>query len=279
MKYQILIDSCGDRTEEMKRDERVTLVPLRLHVGAKEYVDDGSLDRYEILKAMEQSQDIPRSSCPSPMEFVENMNKKSEHIYVITLSEQLSGSYNSACLAKKLIAGNGEYVVHVINSKSASAGQTVLALLIRRWEEQSVPYEEICKKIDRHVLKMKTRFVLEDLTVLERNGRLSGVKARLADVLHICPVLAATPEGEICQTGQARGIKRGVARLYHQVIEDSKEQLWQCMVISHCCNEQMAIEFKTKIKKEFPDRMVKIVSTGGISTLYAGRGGMIVSYA
>lgn len=278
MKYQILMDSCGDMTEDMKRDERITLVPLRLRIGEREYIDDGTLERKEILKAIEQSEDTPRSSCPSPMEYQQKMAVRSERTYVITLSEDLSGSYNSAYLAWEQMKDKKKETVCVINSRSASAGETVLALLIQNWEQRGIPFDEICERINKCVEKMKTRFVLEDLTILEKNGRLTGLKAKLAGVLHICPVLGATPEGEICQTGQTRGVKRGVLKLYHQILEDSKKEGWECMVISHCFNEEMAIELKTKIKREFPNRTVKIVSTGGVASLYAGRGGIIVSY-
>lgn len=278
MTYQILMDSCGDMTEDMKRDQRITLVPLRLHIGDREYIDDGKLDRQEFLREMEQSVDIPRSSCPSPAEYQQKMKKNSERIYIITLSEHLSGSYNSACLAWKQIGEEKRKTIFVLNSRSASAGETLYALLIQDWEQRGVPFDEICAKLSERVEKIKTRFVLEDLTMLERNGRLTGLKAKLAGALHICPVLAATPEGKICQTGQARGIKRGIAKLYHQILADSKEWEWERMVISHCCNEEMAIELKTKIKKEFPERPVRIAATGGVSSLYAGRGGVIVSY-
>lgn len=278
MAYQILMDSCGDRTVDMKRDDRISLVPLRLQIDDREYIDDGGLDIRKLLLSIEQSTDIPRSSCPSPMEYQQKIDWGSERIYLISISGELSGSYNSASLAVKQISQTKADIC-LINSRSASAGQTLLALFIQDWERQGSSFHEITKKIAERKEKMKTRFVLEDLTMLERNGRLTGFKAKLAGALHICPVLAATQEGTICQTGQVRGMNRGIAKLFHQVVEDDKEYMWERMVISHCCNEEMAIELKTKLKKEFPERMIQIASTGGISSLYAGRGGIIVAYA
>lgn len=278
MSYQILMDSCGDRTADMKRDDRISLVPLRLQINDREYVDDGELDIRKLLMSIEQSMDIPRSSCPSPIEYEQKMNLHCERIYLISISGELSGSYNSASLAVKQISQTKTDIC-LINSRSASAGQTLLSLFIQQWERQGEAFEEITKKIAERKEKMKTRFVLQDLTMLERNGRLTGFKAKLAGALHICPVLAATPEGTICQTGQVRGMNRGISKLFHQITEDNKEYVWERMVISHCCNEEMAIELKTKLKKEFPDRVIQIASTGGVSSLYAGRGGIIVAYA
>lgn len=279
MEYQILMDSCGDRTEEMKRDERIALVPLRLHIGKEEYMDDGSLDRLALLDAIAQSDEIPRSSCPSPAEYVERVALGCKRVYMITVSEQLSGSFNSASLAAKQMREKLGLQVNVINSHSASAGQTLLAMQIIRWEEGGYSWQEIEKKVPLYLQKMKTRFVLEDLTMLERNGRLTGLKARLADVFHICPVLGGTSKGTICQTGQARGIKRALQMLYRQIVKDSEEWDWHHMVISFCEKENVAIELKTKLKQQFPERSIRLVATGGLSSMYAGRGGIIVAYA
>lgn len=278
MEYQILMDSCGDMTVEMRRDERITLVPLRLQIGNNEYIDDGTLDIRKVLLAIEQTTDIPRSSCPSPLEYQEKMNLDCERIYLISISGELSGSYNSASLAVRQFEEK-QAGICLLNSRSASAGQTLLALFIQEWERQKYSFQKITDMVAEKKDKMKTRFVVEDLTMLERNGRLTGLKAKLAGALHICPVLAATPEGIICQTGQARGIHRGVTKLFHQIVGDNKEHAWERMVISHCYNEEMAIELKTKLKKEFPERVIQIASTGGIASLYAGRGGIIVAYA
>lgn len=283
MSYQILIDSCGDLSEKMRNHPHIRSIPLRIRVGKKEYIDDASLNRQELLAAIAHSHSMPVSSCPSPAQYVDACDAKADRIYIITGSSALTGSYNSACLAKKIREEEQEepekQQIHVIDSRSASAGELLLARQIIQWEDQKMPVDEILKGIQKIVEIMMTRFVLEDLTMLERSGRLTGLKARLAGALHICPVLGSTKEGTICQTGQARGIKRAVSAMVHRIAADRKEREIHCVVISHCCQEDMAIEVKTKLKKILPPVPIILVGTGGIASMYAGKGGIIVAYA
>lgn len=284
MSYQILIDSCGDLTEKMRNHPHIRSIPLKIRVGKKEYIDDASLNRQDLLTDIVHSPTMPVSSCPSPAQYVDACDGKVDRIYIITGSSALTGSYNSACLAKKIREEEQEQEqkkqqIHVIDSRSASAGELLLARQIIQWENEKIPAEEIVKRIRKFVETMMTRFVLEDLTMLERSGRLTGLKARLAGALHICPVLGSTKEGTICQTGQARGIKRAVSTMVHRIAADRKEREIHCVVISHCCQEEMAIEVKTKLKKILPTIPIILVGTGGIASMYAGKGGIIVAYA
>ena len=102
MSYQILIDSCGDLSQGMRENPRIEMVPLRIQVGKKEYIDDEKINCREMLEDIASSPNMPLSSCPSPSQFVDALDKEADRIYVITGSSALSGSYNSACLAKKM---------------------------------------------------------------------------------------------------------------------------------------------------------------------------------
>ncbi len=286
MSYQIVIDSCGDLSDGMRNNARITSVPLRIQVGEKEYMDDENLNRKELLADIAHSIRMPVSACPSPVQYVDSCDKNADRIYIITGSSALTGSYNSACLAEKMIREEWEknteqkgQKICVIDSKSASAGEMLVARQIIQWENRGMPMETIARKIQTFVEKMVTRFVLEDLTMLERSGRLTGLKAKLADAFHICPVLSSTNEGTICQTGQARGVKRAILAMLRRIMEDAKKQRISGMVISHCCQEEVAIELRRKLKKRFPNISISLVETGGISSMYAGRGGIIVAYA
>lgn len=283
MSYQILIDSCGDLSQGMRDNPRIVTVPLRIQVEKREYVDDDMLNCMELLGDIASSSRMPLSSCPSPSQYVDACDKEADRIYMITGSSALSGSYNSACLAKKIWKEEGEgkpgQRICVIDSRSASAGEMLIARQLIQWENKGMPMEIIKKKIQTYIKGMMTRFVLEDLMLLERSGRLTGLKAKLADSFHICPVLGSTKEGTICQTGQARGMKRALSSMIRHIVEDGKKNEITGMVISHCCQEKLAMEVKRKLKKLFPHIPISLVETGGIASMYAGRGGIIVAYA
>ena len=137
--YKIIIDSCGELNEKMKQDSHFANVPLTLEVDGEDIIDDASFDQTSFLAKVAASPTGPKSACPSPSAYMDEM-EDAEHIYIVTLSAQLSGSYNSACLAKDLFEEehedeDTEFKVHVFDSKSASIGQTLIGLKIQECEE------------------------------------------------------------------------------------------------------------------------------------------------
>ena len=102
MGFRIVMDSCGELTDEMKRDSRFVSVPLTLRVGDMEFVDDDSFNQQECLRRMDESEECPRSACPSPEKYMEIFLDGAERYYVVTLSGHLSGSYNSARLGMEM---------------------------------------------------------------------------------------------------------------------------------------------------------------------------------
>ena len=283
MSYQILMDSCGDLSEGMRNNEHLRMIPLQIRVGQKEWPDDGHINKQELFDEILETDVLPKSACPAPDAYLQKFDKNADRIYVITVSSALSGSYNSASLARKLWReenkGKKGQKIYIIDSKSASAGQTLLAGALMRWENKGYSEDEIRKRIKKLRRDMMTKFVLNDLTMLERSGRLNGLQAKLADAFHICPILASTDEGTICQTGQARGMKRALSAMVRAIGNENKEKKISHIVISHCGQEAGAYEVKKKLNKILPDCQTHIVETGGIASVYAGIGGIILAYA
>ena len=103
MTYKIIGDSCLDLTEDMKKDPRFQMIPLTLQVGSAQVVDDETFDQKKFIDMVKACPECPKTACPSPETFKEAYEAAdAEGVFVITLSGHLSGSYNSAALAKKL---------------------------------------------------------------------------------------------------------------------------------------------------------------------------------
>lgn len=123
---------------------------------------------------------------------------EAEHVYAVTLSAELSGSYNSAVLGKNLLQeDHPDRQIHIFNSKSASVGQTLIAMKIQECEEAGLPFEQVIETVDAYIEQQHTFFVLDNLETLRKNGRLSKVKALVASALKIKPVMGSTEEGAI----------------------------------------------------------------------------------
>ena len=155
MSYKIIVDSCGELFDDMKADGRFQSVPLELEVDGYHVVDDESFDQLEFIRRVKESRHSPKSSCPSPQRYVEAYLGEAEHVYVVTLSSKLSGSYNSAELAKKLyLEEHRAKQIHVFDSCSASIGETLIAEKIQESEEAGKSFEEVEKELFHEMLEV-----------------------------------------------------------------------------------------------------------------------------
>ena len=200
-----------------------------------------------------------------------------ERVYVVTLSSHLSGSYNSAVLGKNLYHENfGDKNIYVVDSKSASCGETQIAFKLVELEEQGLSFEEITEKIEEFVKGMNTYFVLDNLDTLRKNGRLSGVKALVASTLSIKPVMGAE-DGNIVQRGQSVGIKKALAKMADYVVKEVVEPEKKNLMITHCNAPERAQSVKEQIESKVKFKNILIMDTAGLSSLYANDGGVIVT--
>lgn len=277
--YKIVIDSCGELTKEMKEDGHFQTVSLELDVDGYRIRDDETFDQQDFLRRVKESPNCPKSSCPSPEEYMRSYECEAEHIYVVTLSAKLSGSYDSAVLGKNLYeeehAGDGKQI-YVFNSRSASIGETLIGLKVQEYEEAGLPFEEIIEKTEDYIDSQNTFFVLETLETLRKNGRLSNLKALLASTLNIKPVMGATEEGTICQLDQSRGMNKALDKMVQHIIEKTKDCEKRILAISHCNCPERAKMVKEKLQNAAGFKKIIILDTAGISSLYASDGGIIV---
>ena len=277
MSYKIVVDSCGELPERCKQDEHFESVPLVLDIDGHLVVDDETFDQADFLRRVRECPTCPKSSCPSPQRYMEAFTCEAEHVYAVTLSAELSGSCNSAELGKKLYQEEkGEKKIHVFNSRSASIGETLIALKIEACEKAGMAFEEVVKTVEDYIAGQNTYFVLESLEALRKNGRLSNLKAFVANALNIKPVMGATPIGTICQLDQARGITRALKKMVEYIAKDLKDPSEKTLAISHCNCRQRAEMVKEEILKQISVKDVLILDTAGVSSLYASDGGIIV---
>ena len=278
MSFHIVCDSCTDLTEEDLKKGCYTLVPLTLLVDGEEIIDDETFDQADFLAKVAASKESVKSACPAPESYMEAYSK-ADDIYVVTLSAELSGSYNSAVLGKNLYEEeNGTKNIHVVNSRGAATTQVLIARKLNEYASQGMPFEEVVDKIEEYTTSLRTYFVLETLEVLRKNGRLSRLSATIAGALNIKPVMIGTRDGVIQKAAQARGMKKALAKMVEHMGSEGRELTRRQFVISHCNCYERAVYVKELIKKHLHAEDVDIVDTKGVSSLYACDGGIIVSY-
>lgn len=277
--YKIVVDSCGELPEELKKDGHFETVSLELEVDGYRIKDDETFNQLDFLRRVKKSITGPKSSCPSPEQYMDAYEGEADHVYAVTLSGGLSGSYNSAVLGKNLYEeehGDAKKI-YVFNSRSASIGETLIGMKIQEFEEAGCGFEEVVEKVEEYIKSMNTYFVLETLETLRKNGRLSNLKAFIANSLNIKPVMGSTKEGLICQLGQARGMNKALERMVKDMISKTKDCENRILAISHCNCPERAKAVKEKIEKIAKFKKIIIINTAGVSSMYANDGGVIMA--
>ena len=278
MSYKVVIDSCGELLDEWKQDPRFESVALTLSVDGVNIIDDETFDQADFLKRVAECPECPKSACPSPERYMRAFDCEAEHVYAVTLSAELSGSYNSAVLGKNLLQeDHPDRQIHIFNSKSASVGQTLIAMKIQECEEAGLPFEQVIETVDAYIEQQHTFFVLDNLETLRKNGRLSKVKALVASALKIKPVMGSTEEGAIYQLDQARGINKALVKMAQAIVEKTADSEQKVLAISHCNCHERAILLKNALEERMPMKKIVILDTAGVSSSYANDGGVIVA--
>lgn len=278
MKYKIVVDSCCDLPDKTLDAFDAQLAPLKIQVGDQEIVDDLSFDQANLLKLMKASKVATKTSCPSPNDYLE-MYKGAEVVFVVTLSDKLSGSYNSAMVAKEMAESEGICkFVHVCNSLSAASGEVLIAYKLKELIEKELEPEVIAKEVDTYISNQKTLFVLESLENLIRAGRIGNAEGLIANLLSIKPLMAANDQGEIIKLETNRGMKKALRRLIEEIGNDSRDFSQLRCGISHCNCLDRADELKRKIQETYNFKEVIVTPTRGIASVYAYDGGIVISY-
>ena len=277
MSYKIIVDSCGELTDEMKKSGHYKTASLSMQVDGTEVVDDETFDQAGFLKLVAESPQCPKSSCPSPEEYMSLYSCGADRIYVVTLSSELSGSYNSAELGRKLfVEEQGDKQIYVFNSRSASVGESLIALKIQECEDKGMEFTQVVDCVEAYIKGQNTYFVLENLDTLRKNGRLTGIKSLVASALNIKPVMGSTPRGTICQLGQAREMKRVLDKMVDYIVRNAVNTEEKILAIAHCNCPERAEQVRKMLLDRVNVKSSFVVDTAGISTMYANDGGIIV---
>lgn len=278
MSFKIVVDSCCDLTNQMRMDPCFVKVPLTVYAGGSTFVDDDTFSQADLLWAMRQSEQAPSTACPSPQSYLDAYLCGAQDIYVVTLSTLLSGSHNSAEQARVLLEeDHPEVNVHVFNSCSASSGEVLVALKIRELASSGMPFKHVVREVEQFIAQMQTLFVLESLENLRKNGRLTKLQAVVTGALKIKLFMGATPQGEICKLGQALSTKQALGKMVDRMAADPHHE-GRTLAICHCNCLERAFQVKTWVETKCRFSDILILEAGGITTVYANDGGIVVAY-
>jgi len=276
LNYKIIVDSCCDLTQELKKKLGIMIIPLTMTLGEKSCVDDETLDVPQFMNEMKNCTGRIGSASPSPLLYKEAFQGPHTS-FAVTLSSNLSGSYGSAMLGKTL-AEEENADVHVFDSKSASAGETLIALKIAKLVNDGIPKDKIIASIESFISGMKTYFVLENMDNLVKNGRITKLAGKLITALNIRPIMGSNGEGNITLFSHARGQNQIIEKLADTIEKSGKATEDESLVIAHCNNPGLAEKLMNAIQARYHFKEIVTVPTRGLSSLYANDKGVVLAF-
>lgn len=278
MKRRIIADSSCDLNDSLKEKLDISLVPFTIDVEDERFTDDRDLEVNKLIDAMKKSPNPVKTSCPSPGDFASEYMGL-DAVFAVTISSKLSGTYNAAFLAKEMIQEKyPESFIHVFDSKSASIGETLVAIKIQELMDEDLDNFDIVEKVEKYIAGMKTFFILESLDNLIKNGRISKTKGLVANILNLKPIMGDDGDGNIELVENNRGSKKAFERLIQIIGENEEKFKEKTLGISHTNALEKAENLKAEIKKLYNFKDIVIVKTGGLSTAYANDGGIILAF-
>ncbi len=277
MNWNIVTDSSCDMKQFAPEDERISFssVPFVIRAGDAEFIDDEQLDVEAMVDALGEIKEAGRTSCPSPETWLEKF-RRAGSVVAVTISSNLSGSYNSACLARDMILEKEpDRKIAVIDSKSAGPELTMIVRRLHSLIDEKISFEEIVEKLNQFADKTQTIFALTSFDNLVKNGRVSRIAGFVAGKLGMCGIGVAN-DGRIDVKSKVRGTQRALKA----IIDDMKANAFTQgpVLISHCLNEELALKLKNLILQTWEKAQVDIMPTRGLCSFYAEKGGMIVAY-
>lgn len=276
MNIRIAADSGCDISKEDLDALEVELVPLTLTIGEESFPDDEALDLDAFRKKMLVSKERTTSACPSPGSYLE-VFLKSPETFCVTLSDKLSGSYESALLAKDMAEEKG-CRVHVINSKTASAGEALIVLKLAELLASEPDFDAVRDKIEAFVSGVRTYFVLENLDILTKAGRLNKIAGKVITALNIRPIMGDDGNGSIAFKSYARSRKQILDKMAGFVRESGKDVNGATLVLAHNNNPELAESLRDVLSSQYPFKDIHIVPTRGIASLYSCDKGIVMAF-
>ena len=275
MKFKLITDSSAN-LREIQEDVEFASVPLTIRVEDREFVDDETLDLDDMLETLATTKSKSTSSCPNVEDYLAAFGD-ADRIFCITITSNLSGSFNAARIAKEEYeAAYPDRKVYVIDSLSAGPELKLIAHRILELIKNSELFEDICKKVAEYQTRTRLMFCLQSLKNLANNGRVSPVVAKIAGVLGIRAVGKASDVGTLEMLDKVRGEKGAIAKIFERMQEMGYKG--GKVLIDNCCNLPAAKQLQELVQSKFPKAQVIHDSCKGLCSFYAEKGGMLIGF-
>lgn len=202
---RIIVDSSADLTTEELKEKNIELLPLNVLLDGKTYQDGINLERNQFYELLTSCDDFPKTSQPSPEAFIslfEDAKEKGDELILILLSSSLSGTYQTAFMAKNMVEYDN---IHIIDSLTATHMIHIMADYADKLRKEGLSAVEIVEKVEAIKLKVKVLAAVDTMEYLYRGGRVNKATAAIGELAKIKPIITVNEEGKVIVTGKCLG--------------------------------------------------------------------------
>ncbi|WP_071441602.1 DegV family protein [Traorella massiliensis] len=274
---KIITDSTSDISLELAKEMNIEIVPLIVRVDGNEYKDRVELSPEDFYKQLEEKDLTPSTSQPSPQDFLKVYEKAKEagdEILVITLSSEVSGTYQSAMIAKELLEYNK---IQVINSASATFGLRIIIEKALQLRDEGKTLEEIVAFLEDYKQKVHIFALVDTLEYFYKGGRLSKTSATVGTLLKFKPVVGIK-DGKLELFANCRGTRKSISKIIELIHETGDIDLQEPVCIGYTGNSEGLDKFENLLKEEFHFENVIHGIVGPVIGSHAGPGGRIIAF-
>ncbi|MBT2292067.1 DegV family protein [Paenibacillus albidus] len=276
----IVTDSTSDIPPEMVEAYGIEVVPLTLMFGEEAFRDKVDMTPEQFYERLPRSPQLPTTSQPSPVQYMEvyrNILERNPDCSILSfhISSGLSGTYQSAVMAKSMLEEEGEGIT-VVDTLSASYGFGFIVVEAARMSAEGKTPQEILETTERMRVARKLYFLVDTLEYLQKGGRIGKASAILGTLLNIKPILSIDPEGTIYAVEKVRGRKKAVARMIELFKKDLPGVDKINVAVGHTAEPASGEEFMNELKGHFTLEEKVLTNVGPVVGSHVGNGTLAV---
>lgn len=278
---RIVTDSTADIPLEVRERLNIKIVPLKVHFGNEAFLDTVTISADDFYTRLGMASSLPTTSQPSPVDFMQVYQEilqedPSSSILSIHLSAALSGTYQSAVLARSLLEDEADADITVIDSKSASYGNGMLVVIAAEMALAGHSKADILTQIERKMAEQRLYFLVDTLEYLQRGGRIGKAAALFGSILNIKPILTVDGEGVVAPVDKVRGSKKAMQRIIELLKRDFSSNDPVVATLAYSFNRQPAEELLALVEANFNVKHASYTTIGAVIGTHVGPGAAAV---
>jgi DegV family protein with EDD domain len=270
MAIRIITDSTSDLPLERQEELGIEIVPLSVRFGSEEYIDGVTLTKQEFYKKLTECDELPTTAQVNPDQFTKVFQKHldaGDEVIGIFISGKLSGTYQSADIAKNIL---GSEKIHVIDSLNVTFGLALLVYEAVKMRDKGFSAQEICDGIYDLIKRLKFYIILDTLKYLKMGGRLSSSAAFMGTMLHIKPIISLV-DGAVSVVEKKKGQKAAVEWLMQNIDQLRPDPDCEVVFGGSAAPEFVAL-VQNALKERGKVKSGKMVEMGAVVGTHAGPG-------